>query len=377
MAEIGTEELKKLEEIFGEWGISTKMTSLEDLKTLLTVKPEVKQEVKPEVKQEEQTVHSRSKGRDMVPKLPIFTGGKESQATPFELWKHDVDWLRKQYAEEIVLESVRRSLKGEAALVMVRLGTDLNIRLLLHKFEVLYGTVDSESALLTTFYAAEQEPEEDVKTWCCRLEGLLQRVEEQGLISSTAKNEMLRTKLWTGLANTELKQSTRHSFDNLKDVHQLVIKLRTVEMELGHGDKKEKTEKKKIKNQAIQNTENTTQTMLKQLSDRLGRMEEDIKHVKTKQEQQQEQQQDSSSKEESHRWNKQRNDRGRGRSRGRGRGRGQEYRPTEGKEDEDKPREEIVCYKCGQIGHIALGCRVRTDHMRHLNDELPLPGGGQ
>ena len=40
-----------------------------------------------------------------------------------------------------------------------------------------------------------------------------------------------------------------------------------------------------------------------------------------------------------------------------------------------RPDEEPTCYKCGQKGHVAFGCRVRMDHRKaHLNYRKPTSG---
>ena len=371
MAGIGDEELRKLEELFGTWGLETKLRNVEDLQKLMETKKEVKKERK-------------DSHRDTIPKLPIFTGKDDSNATPFELWEYDVTCLMNEYSEEVVMESMRRSLRGEAAMVMVREGPGLKPRAMLEKLEGLYGTVAPDSTLLSRFYRAEQETGEEVSTWVCRLEGYIKRVQQQGLISAGTKEEMLRTKIWTGLTNQELKQATRHSFDTIKNVHELVVKLRSVELEMGNGSikgkKEDKGEKTKVKSQAIHKTESgSVYDLVKELGNKMERMEKEIADIKSQQQQfsQGSQQYSSSGYNRS----------GRGRGRSRGKGRGQYYKPqlqapapnsvSSEPKKEKKISEDVVCYRCGEVGHIALGCRVRTDHLHHLNDELPLSGGEQ
>ena len=43
--------------------------------------------------------------------------------------------------------------------------------------------------------------------------------------------------------------------------------------------------------------------------------------------------------------------------------------------DRDCNYSDIQCYRCGQFGHMAYGCRVRLDHRRSLNFSRPSSSG--
>ena len=45
------------------------------------------------------------------------------------------------------------------------------------------------------------------------------------------------------------------------------------------------------------------------------------------------------------------------------------YKTKLGTINQKKKTEDVVCYRCRQICHISLGCRVRTDQFRHLNKQ--------
>ena len=46
---------------------------------------------------------------------------------------------------------------------------------------------------------------------------------------------------------------------------------------------------------------------------------------------------------------------------------------AEGSDSSDSQRSEPVCWRCGQVGHLRLGCRVNMEHSRwHLNFRKPM-----
>jgi len=369
---ISGDDLQKFNTLFEELGIGS-MDTEQDLRTWLLEHKEVKQETEDlEDDYDEEQEDAGDKGTKTVvehhykPKISNF-GGTTKDCISFDVWKYEVEcYLQdKSFNTAEILDSVRRSLKGDAAKVVMRLGPTAGIEEILKKLDGLYGQVASEGTLLTLFYSTKQNEDEDVTAWSCRLEDMIQKVQEKGLIDRRTMNEMLRSKLWTGLCDERLKQATRHKFDTVKDYNELVIAVRSVEQEYRGST----GGKKKAINQAIQKTEEKdTQGMLHKIGERLDRMEQDIKQMK----------QDAASKKEDQAATG-RPFRGRGGKRGY-RGRWQEPRQrdddvrketTSGNDSKDG---DIVCFKCGQIGHIALGCRVRTDHLKHLNAALPVPG---
>ena len=125
--------------------------------------------------------HGRKSDRNR-PRLANFSGASEKDSTPYDVWRYEVRCLQQDslYSEEMITKAMRRSLKGDAAKVLVRLGSHAAVTEVLQKLDGLYAT---EGALLTQFYAAQQKDNEDVTAWSCRLEDIIQGVYDQKLIS--------------------------------------------------------------------------------------------------------------------------------------------------------------------------------------------------
>lgn len=60
------------------------------------------------------------------------------------------------------MQAIRRSVRGEASRILMRLGTGVDIETILEKFESVYGTVDTKEELLAKFYSAKQGESEDI-----------------------------------------------------------------------------------------------------------------------------------------------------------------------------------------------------------------------
>jgi hypothetical protein len=69
----------------------------------------------------------------------------------------------------------------------------------LEKFDRVYVIVDTKEELLAKCYSAKQGQTEDVTSWPCRLEDILKKLVEHGLIGTYGSDEMLESKFWSGL----------------------------------------------------------------------------------------------------------------------------------------------------------------------------------
>ena len=82
----------------------------------------------------------------------------------------------------------------------------------MEKFESVFGNVARGVSVLQEFYTATQRPDESIALWGIRIEEIVQKAIEKGHVTLLQKNNMLKTKFWRSLYNTELKNDTRVQF---------------------------------------------------------------------------------------------------------------------------------------------------------------------
>lgn len=167
-----------------------------------------------------------------TPKLSSFSGDPSSKGdASFDIWKYEVKCLSPDvFSTSSILQAVRKSLKGEAARVVMRLGVSATVAQILEKLESVYGIVDAGETILAQFYAAKQGVEENVSTWAFRLEGLLDKAKEVGQIVDRDVDEMLRSRFWMGLRHG-LRQTSRHKYDTVPSFDKLRVEIRKIEQE--------------------------------------------------------------------------------------------------------------------------------------------------
>ena len=98
---------------------------------------------------------------------------------------------------------------------------------ILDVLDSVYGTVDNKEHILAEFYSARQRDDEDVTTWSNRLQDILGKGLEKGLVDYRDMNSMLHAMLWRGLRQ-ELKDISGHKHDMIKDFNQLKSSVETV-----------------------------------------------------------------------------------------------------------------------------------------------------
>lgn len=208
-------------------------------------------------------------------KLPIFSGGDSSKEVKFAQWKFEVKCLMidPTQSEALVLQSIRSSLKGTAADVLLHLGERVSISDVLDKFEVVFGDVLSSEQLLEYFYSAKQETKESVALWGCRLEELLDKAQQAGGISKEAAISMLRSKFWSGISDQNLKAALRHHYDGGENYGELFRHARAIETELIQS---QKVKCNQISQPNVPNKESQLDSILaelKKLGERVGQIE--------------------------------------------------------------------------------------------------------
>lgn len=222
MADLTEAELQQIGEAFKSLGVKPKADTPADLDSWM--KEYVKQKG---VSASSVHVHAQ------LPRIVIFSGEPKGDQVSFDVWKYDVKCLINEglYKEPEIYQATRKSLRGEASRIAMRLGPNATVRELIAKLDGIYGIVEPGENLLAQFYSAFQKQDEDVAAWGCRLEDIIEKAVEQGQVKREAVAEMLYSKFWMGLKQN-LKDATRHNFENINDFDKLRVQIRRVEHEL-------------------------------------------------------------------------------------------------------------------------------------------------
>lgn len=229
MAEFSEEETKSLVDAFSALGAKPKTDSPEDLRRWMEAFTDAHRDDKRQIGSENTQISNLRH----FPRIVTFSGdSSKGDQSAFDLWRYEVRCLLedKAHSEDVIRQAIRNSVRGEAGRIVMRLGSKASIQDILNKLQGVYGEVELSENLLSEFYSAQQKPGEDVAAWSCRLEDILGKAQERGQLDPSGVNEMLRTKFWTGLSQ-DLKDSSRHKFDTIKDFDQLRISIRSIEHE--------------------------------------------------------------------------------------------------------------------------------------------------
>ncbi len=150
------------------------------------------------------------------PKLSYFSGGPKE--TEYDLWRYEVQGLLANHlcSEEQVLHAIRRSVKGDAARILKRMGHRITVKDVLTKCYACYGLVQEGQSILAAFYSCKQLEGETVSLFATRLEDLLDRAVQVGKVAHESQNEMLVSALWAGIS-TNLKILAGYKFDRYTD----------------------------------------------------------------------------------------------------------------------------------------------------------------
>lgn len=325
------------------------------------------------------------------PRISPFTGSSKRE-TSYELWRYEIQCLvsEKVYSDDQILQAIRRSVKGEAANVLMRLGSSASIDTILQNMNFIYDTIDSGQMNVEQFYSAEQEDNENVSQWGCRLEYLINKAVIRGEVDKSQMEEMLRHAFWKGL-RPSLKDVSGYIYDKHITFSELRAKLRSIEQD---QDRRKKGTDKGKKNSACEGHVGMSATHDEESKSGIEEIREML-HMLTAEVQQLKDDRQSRPQEPNRRKTFNRNyqenftaqdhqpntemnhqsrrpprtmfDQRRDQWSYRGLRRGYNTQ-GHGAVGQNGPP---ICYNCGQEGHIQAGCRVKIDNSlkRHLNSK--------
>ena len=165
------------------------------------------------------------------PRFAMFSGVGQKGESSYAQWRSELDsvWHSGLYQEALIMNSVRRSLRGRAADVLLAMGSNVSVEQVLAKFDVRFGDVRPSDRTLEQFFTARQLPNESVSAWGCRLEDLLSQVNDPD--GAVAARAMLRSRYWSGLYSDQIRNALRHHFDEGIDFEALLRQARIAEQE--------------------------------------------------------------------------------------------------------------------------------------------------
>ncbi|XP_056001618.1 uncharacterized protein LOC130048640 [Ostrea edulis] len=297
-------------------------------------------------------------GHPSQPRLSIFYGESATKGeADYDQWCYEVKSLLHDeiYKEEVIMQAIRRSVRGEASRILMRLEPGVRIKAVLEKFESVYGTVDTKEELLAKFYSAKQEQTEDVTSWSCRLEYILRKLVKQGLIGSYGSDEMLKSKFWSGLRQ-ELKDISGFKYEMIADFDKLRVELRKIEREhkvpvAEKGSRKALNAQQSVTDSASTSKDSEVSELKYLVQDMSMTMKAMGKEI-------------SDLKQQTYHHQPNRN-----KSSGRGRSRNKQNYNSDFSKDSNQDRghgsEQNLgpqCYRCKQYRHFKWQCTVRLDH---------------
>ncbi|XP_053390712.1 uncharacterized protein LOC128553555 [Mercenaria mercenaria] len=109
------------------------------------------------------------------PKISTFGGDSGKGDVTWECFKFEVEALLADgvFTQEQILHGIRRSVKGEVAEIIRRLGIDATIHQILDKLDSTYGNIETTESIMRKFYNCTQQQQESVTSFASRLENYL------------------------------------------------------------------------------------------------------------------------------------------------------------------------------------------------------------
>lgn len=209
------------------------------------------------------------------PNLPIFSGEHKAGEVVFDVWKYEARCVIREAAfpKAVILHSIRNSLRGKARSLLITIAEDTSPMGIIEKLDGVFGNVCDNEAVIENFYQQSQSETESVADYGMRLQSLIHVAFKRKQVSTTARDEMLCSKLFTGLRNKQLQSCIRYKYEQIKDFDKLLREVRSVEKQMGNSTPV------KLERATVQQQSTTTIEDIFKKMDNLSTKVERIKNV--------------------------------------------------------------------------------------------------
>ena len=114
-------------------------------------------------------------------RLSTFSGEAGKGEVSFDQWRYEVKGLEKDglYKPALILQTIRRSVRGTAADVLLTMGEDITVVAVVEKMSRIFGNILPPETILENFYSAKQGQYEKVAGWACRLEDFVSKLQDR------------------------------------------------------------------------------------------------------------------------------------------------------------------------------------------------------
>ena len=304
------------------------------------------------------------------PRISLLFGEKGKGEVSYRTWRYEVNCVlhEKAYSKESLMLGIRRSLRGEAADMVMRLGESASIEDIMEMFHSTFGNIETSESILKKFHACEQDVEESVVKYATRVEELFSQAVEMGALYRT-QQILLKSVFYEGL-HTDLKIATAFKFETISDYNKFKAEVRKLETEIQKSKLKQESRAKASCNVATKKDGDSdsskssselrgVKSLLEKLNERIDKLEQD--KAQSTFTGQQVHTSGFSLPRSIRRGRGPRNFSGQGRgdqfSRYRGSGRGNSpYVPRRPLGTYTFKPADIRCYQCNELGHIARNC---------------------
>ena len=280
-----------------------------------------------------------------------FGDTEKGKGVPYRIWRYEVDSAVRGglYTDGLITEQIRRSLQGEAKTKLVGLGADSQSAEILEKLDQFYSDVGAATGdeVLAEAYRFRQRENEEVAAFASRLDNHIRMAMARGtemLPDETAVERQLRMLFWEGIRDP-IKDKARHKKDACKTFAELITAARYGEKELCVQNPRGVARSHQVSfpesQESPKSKANLAEPQAPAWVAEVRSLAQEVRDfLKTN---------------------------------------GEQKRPAQNSVPSPNRERETVCYRCGQIGHVQIGCRNTPDASAGFsgNEQRPLPRGNQ